>query len=539
MDRLTKTFYIVVAVLAALVILFFVAVNIAVHHIDWRHVVEKQVKKQTGRDLVLKGKLKLGVFPSIKIETENASLGNPPGFPKTPFMSINKIDISVETWPLLTGRIKVKSFTIDGAAIHLVQNSVGAANWNFTDESTKHTQSNVSATQKTHLKRRAKHVLNTSKENQAVLLNIPQLMIKNASVTWQDLKTGKQFLLTHFNLSASQVRQANRFPVNISFDIANTKPKLTGQVKLSAKVLMINNEVDLTPLSASLHLRGDSLPQKKLDGNFSAMFAIVTPKAGGLSVHLDSGSFNLNQLALSNINAHLTLNHEQLSINPFTANLYQGSLDTQLSANLTTMTFRNHLVLSNVQLGDLLQKFDHKNFQGTANAGISLTGSLNKPLPSLNGHGHFNVTDGQYKGIDLAYLYRLAVNTLKPGSLGSLPNRGVTKFGNASADFAINQGVLSSNNLNVTSPVLRIRGKGKSNLITQTLNWRLTVTGMQGSSNHLRVAGPDIPFNVTGTFEHVHAQPDLKALLQTEVKQRVQGELKDRLKHINLGKLFG
>lgn len=536
MDRASKIFYIVLGIIILLVVIFFISVYVIVHRVDWRSAIQKQVKKQTGRDLVLKGKLNLGVFPSIKIETNNASLGNPPGFPTTPFMSIKKVDISVETWPLLTGRIKVKSFTIDGAAIHLIQNKQGQGNWNFS--SGQGSKVKITAAQKATIKAKATKVIQTSKQNQAVLLNIPKLDIKNASLTWSNLKTGQKFLLTNLNLTASNVRQANRFPVNLTFNVNNSKPQISGNVKLSAKVLMINDELDLTPLTASLNLKGSALPQQKLDGNFDANFAIVAPHSGGMNLQLSSGSFNLNQLKLTNLNSHITLNNNQLSINPLTANLYGGTMDERSTLDLNKLTYRSQLSMKNVQLGTALEAFNHKNFFGTMLLNLALTGSLNNQVGSLNGHGSFNVANGQYQGVDIAYLYRVAANTIKPGSIGSLPNSRVTKFGHATADFTINKGVLASNNLLILSPVLRIQGTGNANLLTQTLDWKVQVTGMQGSANKPRPLGPTIPFIIGGTFANVNVKPDLQALLQSTAKQKLQGVVNKGLKNLNLGKLF-
>ena len=54
---------------------------------DYKGRIADSVKESTGRELVLKGDIKLSVFPWIALELGPASLGNPPGFGAEPFLA--------------------------------------------------------------------------------------------------------------------------------------------------------------------------------------------------------------------------------------------------------------------------------------------------------------------------------------------------------------------------------------------------------------------------------------------------------------------
>lgn len=56
------------------------AVWLSVNPHDYKGRIGAAVRQATGRDLSLKGAIKLSVFPWVALELGPASLGNPPGF---------------------------------------------------------------------------------------------------------------------------------------------------------------------------------------------------------------------------------------------------------------------------------------------------------------------------------------------------------------------------------------------------------------------------------------------------------------------------
>src|ERR1019366_6834239 len=87
--------------LVAFIVIALLAVWLLVKPNDYKPRIGAAVKGATGRGLVLKGDIKLSVFPWIALELGQASLGNPPGFSDQPFLSFSHAAVRVRLLPLL------------------------------------------------------------------------------------------------------------------------------------------------------------------------------------------------------------------------------------------------------------------------------------------------------------------------------------------------------------------------------------------------------------------------------------------------------
>ena len=83
------------------------AVWLLVNPNDYKGRIAAAVKESTGRELVLKGDLKLSVFPWLALGLGPASLGNPPGFGDAPFLAIDHAAVRVKLLPLLGKRLEI------------------------------------------------------------------------------------------------------------------------------------------------------------------------------------------------------------------------------------------------------------------------------------------------------------------------------------------------------------------------------------------------------------------------------------------------
>jgi AsmA protein len=96
---------------------------------DYKGRIADSVKESTGRELVLKGDIKLSVFPWIALELGPASLGNPPGFGAEPFLAFNHAAVRVKLLPLLAKRLEIARVELDGFDLRLRKNAQGTGNW--------------------------------------------------------------------------------------------------------------------------------------------------------------------------------------------------------------------------------------------------------------------------------------------------------------------------------------------------------------------------------------------------------------------------
>ena len=91
--------------------------------------ITQAVKQQTGRDLDLRGDIKLSVFPWLGLELGDTRLSNAPGFGKKPFVKIERVGVKVKLLPLLRSQVIVDKIILDGLQLNLARNQKGVTNW--------------------------------------------------------------------------------------------------------------------------------------------------------------------------------------------------------------------------------------------------------------------------------------------------------------------------------------------------------------------------------------------------------------------------
>jgi len=190
---------------------------------DYKGRIATAVKESTGRELVLKGDIKLSVFPWIALQLGPASLGNPPGFGAEPFLGFNRASVRVKLFPLLAKRIEMDRVEVDGLDLRLRKNAEGSGNWE-----------NFGQTQK---------AANAGSDKVGgPLPELAGIQITHGRVSYQGIVVEK------FNLETGAFGRGGVTPVSISFDANRGVPDesltLNGQFDLSA---------DATPKSLRLH----------------------------------------------------------------------------------------------------------------------------------------------------------------------------------------------------------------------------------------------------------------------------------------------
>jgi len=105
--RTVRILSVVVGGIIALIVAGMFAVWLSVNPNDYKGQIAAAVKQSTGRELSLKGDIKLSVFPWVALELGPASLGNPPGFGEEAFLAFNHAAVRVKLFPLLAKRLDV------------------------------------------------------------------------------------------------------------------------------------------------------------------------------------------------------------------------------------------------------------------------------------------------------------------------------------------------------------------------------------------------------------------------------------------------
>ncbi|MEM7407882.1 MAG: AsmA family protein [Pseudomonadota bacterium] len=364
-------------------------------------------------------------------------------------------------------------------------------------------------------------VLTAVAVNADLAANSSSLKLSPLSVTLDDSKLTGVFAVSNF------ARPALRFDLTVDqIDADRYLPPQSGAKKAA------------TPGAAATSAAG--LPVEQL-------------RALNIDGKLKLGKLRISGLSLSDLKAAVKAKAGVIKATPLSAKLYGGSYAGNVGIDARGKAAKVSLneTLKGVQIGPLLKDLQGEDrLEGTAAARLKATMAGNDPEAmkrTLNGSGSFSFANGALKGVNIAAMIRDAKAKILGGGGAdpAAPQR--TDFSTLGGSFRIKNGLVSNNDFAAKSPLLRIKGKGTANLVSEALNYRTTTSVVatakgQGGKELADLAGIDIPLKITGTFSEPQYGLDVEAfakLLATQkakdllgkgtggVKKAVEGKLKD------------
>ena len=257
-------------------------------------------------------------------------------------------------------------------------------------------------------------------------------------------------------------------------------------------------------------------------------------------------------LKVSDIVVKVKAQNGRLNMQP-SATLYEGKYDADVTvdASRSTPTLTVEANLQGVQIEPLLKDLQGKaRMAGTTNARVNITAAGNTQSAikkTLNGNASFSFVDGALVGVNIAKIIRDGMAKLEGKTAKQTNEPEKTDFSKLSGTAKIKNGVVNNSDLNMQSPLLRVTGAGKANLVKENLDYLLktSIVGSlqgQGGEDLKALKGLTIPVRITGPFSDPSYKPDLSAMLSDKVKQKVEKkkeEVKDRLKDKLKNKLKG
>jgi AsmA protein len=249
------------------------------------------------------------------------------------------------------------------------------------------------------------------------------------------------------------------------------------------------------------------------------------------------GMLKAHGMTIQDIDLKVTGRNGVITLDPLLAKIYEGTLsakgtvDVRQDAPRTEVEFQTKAVQANPLLQDLLQK---DIIEGAADAGASITMTGDQPediKKTLNGKGQFVFKDGAVKGIDLAAMVRNVTSAFRSDQVGAEKPR--TDFTELMAPFTITNGVVNTDGTSLASPLIRVLATGKANLVDESLDFRVEpkfVGTLKGQEDTKERSGITVPVLVKGTFSAPSFQPDLKGMLEQQLKDRALPSPKDLLK---------
>ncbi len=355
-------------------------------------------------------------------------------------------------------------------------------------------------------------------------------------------------------LSADLAKQSARLQLDTQLDASTIKAKVEFG-KFAPLALAFDLDIDQLDLDKYLPPDRKS-PDAAVGGTAgkAAEQKIDLSALEGLDLKgtVKIGQLTAAKLKASNLRVQVDAKQGRLAIAPLSANLYEGRLEGELSANAKGNRFAAKQTLTGVRIDPLLNDLaDQDLLAGRGNVALDLTaqGATVAALKkALAGSARVELRDGAIKGIDIGQKLREAKSLLKGGQdvgVTADANR-KTDFSELSASFRIANGVAHNDDLLAKSPLLRLAGAGDIDIGNGRLDYLLrtsvvaTATG-QGGKDLDAVKGLTIPVRLSGPFDQPDWKIELSAVAgeavkakveekKTELRQQADDKLKGKLK---------
>ncbi len=273
----------------------------------------------------------------------------------------------------------------------------------------------------------------------------------------------------------------------------------------------------------------------------------VTPAAFDADVNVNVHETKISQMTIGPSSVSLTLRDGVLDATLAGMQLYdgQGSGKFTLDASKPIPTFAGNLSLDGVSAQPLLNGAAGFNLlAGKAKVALQLSGtggSEDEMKHSLAGQGSIEISDGSIEGINLTEL-------IQGVGAGQMPNLeqgpgAKTTFSSLGGSFNIASGVAETHDLEMTSPLLKVTGRGTVDVVTSSLDFLTQpeiVAGPEGKGGANSLAGLSIPVRIEGPFDRPTFKPEIKSMFSNpEQASKTINQIGDVLQKKLKGKPVG
>jgi len=320
----------------------------------------------------------------------------------------------------------------------------------------------------------------------------------------------------------------------------------------------IKGQVDIKQLS---QLKGQfdlNIDQLNLDLYLPNDEAASTTSTSGDSAAMDmgqmSGQIKMNKLIAAGVNLEdITLKirtqGKNLTIEPLQAGFYQGLIKTELQLQPENRTEKLKLThsMQDFQAGSLLTDLmgtDYLTGLGQLNADVKIDEPFaERPFKTANGSVSYRLTDGDIVGIDIFQIMQQSLSLLNKTEAAQSNAELKTAFGLMEIQADINQGILTTNTLKLTSPYFDLKGHVEINLDQQTIKGTIQpmLTNIPEGvldKNFEKLINLRIPVSLKGSLLEPEISIDVAKLIVATQQEKID-QKKEELKNDLFDKLLG
>ncbi|PNH98167.1 AsmA family protein [Vibrio diazotrophicus] len=239
-----------------------------------------------------------------------------------------------------------------------------------------------------------------------------------------------------------------------------------------------------------------------------------------------------NNAKMQNVKADVVVNRGLVTLKSFTANLYQGSVSATalVDTRKTPATYTVKKSVKGVKVQPMLMDvLDNDKLEGTGNIEVNAQGKSLTPTgiqKNLVGTVAINFADGAVNGINVAHLLRTNYAKITGGDVTEADHVKKTDFSAMTATLKLDKGNITTDDLHMQSPALRIRGQGKANYLDETVDFTLSTSVVgslkgQGGKDVDELRDVTIPVNISGKW----SEPKYKLVFDDVLKQKAKKEV--------------
>lgn len=374
-----------------------------------------------------------------------------------------------------------------------------------------------------------------------------------------------------------------------NFEINNSTVSLSQtHAKIDGSDILGNIRIQLKPKIAKFSLSlnsvnlNDYLPEE--DEKTNKPDQPMSQNDNPTSTHNSSSPWRLigkikiakltaDKIKFENVLATIAMSNSVIRLAPLQANLYHGQLNgaaiiNKQQSNKTIVTIKQ--TITNLNVRDLLHEFSEADkLNGTANVMVDLNSAITANtnfLAGLNGSLQLDLTHGSIKGVDVIYQLSRAHAFIKRLPSPAITDTKQTEFASLTSHALVNDGVLNSKDISLSSQYLKVTGKGSASLVTKEINYRLNALAqpkLADENKHIgkEVTAYQVPIKITGRLTKPSVNLDFIELakifyskqiekpisdhiqkdiihLKDNLKDKMQNQIKDKLKDFSPSKLL-
>lgn len=315
MGRLVRILVLVFAAVVGLAVVAAVALFLFFDPNDFRDDISAQVKRATGRDLVIEGDLSLSVFPWIAVNIGRTQLGNAVGFGDEPFLTFEEARLSVKLAPLLFQQtVTIGTATLDSFSLNLLVAANGRNNWDDLAEAGETMPAGETADE------------DDSGETRA--LDIAELRLSDASISIRDAQAGTHNTISGLALRTSSIAVNEPFDIDAEFDFVAEPAGISGRVELSSTMTFSQGAEQLSLRDFRVEGHVDGIAAETSDYRFLAP---------AIDIDMPADRVTMGKIELAVLGLQLTADIEPYSYSTLQPNMTLAVEPFSLKALMQTV----------------------------------------------------------------------------------------------------------------------------------------------------------------------------------------------------------